>query len=91
MEIDEGLDVVAVGETVVGFDLRQFGRDVVAPAALGEKAVPSEHALGVQRLTKAELQFKMNHGSERLLAALKKAGVYPFADLARASVPLELS
>jgi hypothetical protein len=39
-------------------------------------------------ITKPELQFKMEHGSERLLALLKNHGVYPFTDLDRESVPL---
>ena len=39
-------------------------------------------------ITKAELQFKMEHGAEKLLALLKDHGVYPFTDLERATVPL---
>lgn len=40
-------------------------------------------------ITKRELEFKIEHGPERLLAALKKHGVYPFTDLDRDSVPLD--
>ena len=40
-------------------------------------------------ITKPELQFKMEHGTEKLLAILKHYGVYPFTDLERNSVPLD--
>jgi hypothetical protein len=40
-------------------------------------------------ITKAELEFKLRHGPERLLEILKRSGVYPFTDLERDSVPLE--
>src|SRR5207244_1666960 len=40
-------------------------------------------------ITKPELQFKIKHGAERLLALLKRHGVYPFTDLDRDSVPLD--
>jgi hypothetical protein len=40
-------------------------------------------------ITKQELQFKLKHGTERLLAKLKEYRVYPFTDLDRDSVPLE--
>ncbi len=39
-------------------------------------------------ITKPELQFKLQHGSEKLLELLKRHGVYPFTDLERSSVPL---
>lgn len=39
-------------------------------------------------ITKDELTFKMKHGGERLLALLKRHGVYPYTDLDRDSVPL---
>jgi hypothetical protein len=39
-------------------------------------------------ITKPELQFKMEHGAEKLLAQLKAQGVYPFTDLERDSMPL---
>lgn len=39
-------------------------------------------------ITKAELEFKMEHGGEKLLALLKRHGVYPFTDLERDDVPL---
>jgi Suppressor of fused protein (SUFU) len=39
-------------------------------------------------ITKPELQFKMKHGSEKLMELLKRHGVYPFTDLERDSVPL---
>jgi hypothetical protein len=41
-------------------------------------------------ITKAELQFKLQHGPGRLLELLKRHGVYPFTDLKRDSVPLEI-
>jgi Suppressor of fused protein (SUFU) len=40
-------------------------------------------------ITKPELEFKQQHGSERLLELLKRYGVYPFTDLERDSVPLD--
>ena len=40
-------------------------------------------------ITKPELEFKMKHGPEQLLEALKRHGVYPFTDLERDSVRLE--
>lgn len=40
-------------------------------------------------ITKPELQFKLKHGTERLLAKLKEYRVYPFTDLDRESVLLE--
>jgi hypothetical protein len=39
-------------------------------------------------ITKPELEFKMEHGAEKLLALLKRHGVYPFTDLERDTVPL---
>jgi hypothetical protein len=39
-------------------------------------------------ITKDELEFKMKHGGDRLLALLKQHGVYPYTDLGRDSVPL---
>ena len=39
-------------------------------------------------ITKAELQFKMQHGGDKLLERLKRDGVYPFTDLERGSVSL---
>jgi hypothetical protein len=39
-------------------------------------------------ITKPELQFKLKHGSEKLMELLKRHGVYPFTDLERDSVPL---
>lgn len=40
-------------------------------------------------ITKAELEFKMQHGAEELLVRLKHQGVYPYTDLARKSIPLD--
>ena len=40
-------------------------------------------------ITKQELQFKMDHGPEKLLERLKRHGVYPYTDLERDSVPLD--
>ena len=40
-------------------------------------------------ITKPELEFKHQHGAERLLDLLKRHGVYPFTDLERDSVPLD--
>ncbi len=39
-------------------------------------------------ITKPELQFKMQHGPDQLLALLRRHGVYPFTDLKRESIPL---
>jgi hypothetical protein len=40
-------------------------------------------------ITKPELEFKMEHGSDKLLALLKRRGVYPFTDLTRDTIPFE--
>ena len=40
-------------------------------------------------ITKAELQFKVEHGGTELLARLKSHGVYPYTDLERESIPLD--
>jgi hypothetical protein len=40
-------------------------------------------------ITQEELDFKLKHGFEPLIAALKTHNVYPFTDLQRATVPLE--
>jgi Suppressor of fused protein (SUFU) len=40
-------------------------------------------------ITKAELEFKMEHGAEKLLARLKNHGVYPYTDLERDTIPLD--
>jgi hypothetical protein len=39
-------------------------------------------------ITKPELEFKLKHGADELLALLKTHGVYPFTDLERDSVSL---
>jgi hypothetical protein len=39
-------------------------------------------------ITKPELEFKMEHGAEKLLALLKRHRVYPFTDLERDTVSL---
>jgi hypothetical protein len=39
-------------------------------------------------ITKPELEFKLQHGPEKLMERLKRHGVYPFTDLERNSVPL---
>jgi hypothetical protein len=39
-------------------------------------------------ITKPELEFKLQHGAEKLVELLKRHGVYPFTDLERGSVPL---
>jgi hypothetical protein len=39
-------------------------------------------------ITGPELEFKLKHGPEKLLALLKRHDVYPFTDLERDSVPL---
>ncbi|MFO0775273.1 MAG: suppressor of fused domain protein [Nitrospiraceae bacterium] len=41
-------------------------------------------------ITKAELQFKIEHGAEELFARLKRHGVYPYTDLDRDSIPLDV-
>jgi len=40
-------------------------------------------------ITKAELKFKLERGSEELLARLKSHGVYPYTELGRESIPLD--
>jgi hypothetical protein len=40
-------------------------------------------------ITKAELQFTIEHGTEELLARLKNHGVYPYTVLDRESIPLD--
>jgi hypothetical protein len=40
-------------------------------------------------ITKAELRFKMENGSEKLLALLKRQGIYPFTDLDRETTTLD--
>jgi hypothetical protein len=40
-------------------------------------------------ITKAELNFKMERGSDALLARLKDSGIYPYTDLDRKSIPLD--
>lgn len=40
-------------------------------------------------ITKAELKFKMEHGPDALLAALKHQGIYPYTDLERDSAILD--
>jgi hypothetical protein len=37
-------------------------------------------------ITRAELDYAIEHGSEKLLAHLKTAGVFPITDTARSSV-----
>jgi hypothetical protein len=39
-------------------------------------------------ITKAELQFKMEHGPQRLMELLRREGVYPYTDLKRESIRL---
>jgi hypothetical protein len=41
-------------------------------------------------ITTPELQYKIEHGSPALLASLKAGGVYPYTDLERTSVPLNV-
>jgi len=59
-------------DTYSGFKL--FGQDLELRLCLG--------------ITKGELQFKMEHGPEKLLALLRQHGVYPFTDLRRESISL---
>jgi hypothetical protein len=40
-------------------------------------------------ITKPELEFKLQHGAEKLLELLRRHGVYPFTDLDRDGAPFE--
>ena len=39
-------------------------------------------------ITKNELAYKLEHGSSKLLAALKQGGIHPYTDLRRGDIPL---
>jgi len=54
-----------------------FGRDFELRLCLG--------------ITKAELSFTMEHGADELLVRLKRHGVYPYTDLDRESIPLNIA
>ena len=54
-----------------------FGRDFELRLCLG--------------ITKAELSFTMEHGADELLVRLKRHGVYPYTDLDRESIPLNVA
>ena len=49
----------------------------------------SECELRLVGITKAELDYKMEHGSDELLSRLKAHGIYPYTDLERQSIPLD--
>lgn len=65
--------------------IKAFLFDTYAPFTLFGQIFELRLCLGI---TKPELQFKMEYGSERLLELLKRHGVYPFTELERDSVPL---
>jgi hypothetical protein len=80
----ESMDIAsAVPE---GASIQAFLFDTYASLELFGAPVALRLCIGI---TQAELQYKMEHGPERLLAALKRHGVYPFTELARESVPLD--
>jgi Suppressor of fused protein (SUFU) len=69
-------------------EIKAFIFDTYDRFTLFEQEFELRLCLGI---TKAELQFKMECGSERLLALLRAHRVYPFTDLGRSSVPLNES
>lgn len=73
------------GATPADSQIKAFLFDTYANFALFEHDNELRLCIGI---TKPELEFKMEHGAEQLLAILKRHGVYPFTDLERNSVPL---
>ena len=65
--------------------IKAFLFDTYATFTLFGRANELRLCIGI---TKPELEFKIEHGSDKLLALLKSHGVYPFTDLERDSVPL---
>jgi hypothetical protein len=73
--------------TPAASNIKAFLLDTYATLTLFERVYELRLCLGI---TKPELQFAMEHGSERLLELLKRRGVYPFTDLDRDSVQLDV-
>jgi hypothetical protein len=71
--------------TPAGSRIKAFLFDTYATFSLFGRDNELRLCIGI---TNPELQFKMEHGAEMLLALLKRHGVYPFTDLERDSVPL---
>jgi hypothetical protein len=80
----ESMDIDSA--TPAGSRIKAFLFDTYARFPLFGKEIELRLCLGI---TKPELQFKLEHGPERLLELLKSHGVYPFTDLERDSVPLD--
>jgi hypothetical protein len=66
--------------------IKAFVFDTYRTFALFGQTLSLRLCLGI---TKAELEFKLEHGAEALLSRLKSHGVYPYTDLDRASIPLD--
>jgi len=79
----ESMDIDSV--TPEGSQIKAFLFHTYATFTLFGRANELRLCIGI---TKAELQLKMEQGAEKLLALLKRHGVYPFTDLDRDSVPL---
>jgi hypothetical protein len=81
----ESMDINSV--TPPGSQIKAFLFDTYATFTLLGQENELRLCIGI---TKPELQYKMQHGAEKLLALLKRHGVYPFTDLERDSVPLRI-
>lgn len=79
----ESMDIDSA--TPVDSQIKAFLFDTYAKFALFGHDNELRVCIGI---TKPELEFKLEHGPEKLLAFLKRHGVYPFTDLERGSVPL---
>lgn len=80
------IESMDIGEsTPPGSTIAAFLFDTYAQFMLFDH--PNEVRLCVG-ITKAELDFKMKHGCDKIIELLKQYGVYPFTDLQRSSIPL---
>jgi hypothetical protein len=68
-------------------EIKAFVFDTYRTFTMFEKSFELRLCLGI---TKAELQFKMEHGAEALIKRLKQQGVYPYTDLPRRSIELKV-
>jgi len=80
----ESMDIDSA--TPEGSQIKAFLFDTYATFTLFEQENELRLCMGI---TKSELEFKIQHGPEKLLVLLKRHGVYPFTDLERDSVPLD--
>ena len=71
--------------TPQGSQIKAFVFDTYSVFTLFGREFELRLCLGI---TKSELDFKLQHGPEKLLALLRQNGVYPFTDLQRGSIPL---